>query len=371
MDHPEKEKNNGKPRILVAPLDWGLGHATRCIPLIRELLLQGAAPILAGEAAQEFLLRSEFPQLSFISLPGYRIKYAKTAPGLTWKMILQASRIKKAINDEQKWLQQKVKEWSIDAVISDNRYGLYHDKIPSVFITHQLNIKTPWGKWADNILQKRNYRYIERFQSCWIPDHRDEPSLGGELSHPGKIPQVPIEYIGPLSRFEKINTDTTSEELLIILSGPEPQRSILENKIIRDVAHYNGIATIVRGLPGHASFIPSSNMIRFYNHLPASELQSLIPKAGFIISRSGYSTIMDMLPLRKKCIFIPTPGQTEQNYLGKHLANKKLALTFSQENFSLTSALEKASQFNYTFDELPKADDQLMKIAVQKLLAMA
>ena len=154
--------------------------------------------------------------------------------------------------------------------------------------------------------------------------------------------------------------------LLFILSGPEPQRTSLENKIINEIDHYEGTATIVRGLPTALSIIPSSNMIKFYNHLSAQELSNEIQKADWVISRCGYSTVMDLVKLQKKMIMIPTPGQTEQEYLAKHLQRKQIAFTVEQREFSLNMILEKAKRFNFNFFELPSANK--LEIAVQNLL---
>lgn len=250
-----------------------------------------------------------------------------------------------------------VRSHQIDAVISDNRFGLYHSKIPSVFITHQLSIKSPLGNWSEKILRRWNYKYINRFTECWIPDVMGEDNLAGELSHPQIKPATPIKYIGPISRFEydtplgppaPVRTgDGGTDHLLFILSGPEPQRTVLENKIINEISHYEGTATIVRGLPTSLSIIPSSNMIKFYNHLSAQELSNEIQKADWVISRCGYSTVMDLVKLQKKMIMIPTPGQTEQEYLAKHLRQKQIAFTVQQKEFSLNMVLQEAKKFKY------------------------
>jgi uncharacterized protein (TIGR00661 family) len=347
MKQPFRDKIAGKHRILVVPLDWGLGHATRCIPVIRELLAQNCEVWLAGEGAQEQLLKTEFPELPFLELPGYRIRYAKTARGLIWKMIQQGPKMQRAIQYEHRWLKKVVTEQGFDAVISDNRYGLYHAAIPSIFITHQLTIKSSWGKWTEKIIQKRNYKYINRFTACWVPDVAEENNLAGELSHPQFKLNIPVHYISLLSRFEKKDTAAKKNHLLIVLSGPEPQRSMLEEKIITDISHYNYTATIVRGLPGIPSLLPSTNMLKFYNHLPAAELNAAMQEAEYVISRSGYSTVMDIIALGKKSILIPTPGQTEQEYLGKSLMGKRMAVCISQKNFSLHTVLSAAENFDY------------------------
>jgi uncharacterized protein (TIGR00661 family) len=342
------ETEHRKLRILVAPLDWGLGHATRCIPIISELVKQGCDVQLAGEGAQEQLLKQEFPDLAFLPLKGYRVRYSRSS-AMVWNMLGQSSKIIKAIKDEHLWLKERVDEHGFDAVISDNRYGLYHDKIPCIFITHQLTIKTPVGKWAEKFLQAKNYKYINRFSACWVPDYEGDDNLAGDLSHPARKPAIPINYIGPLSRFDAPadSPSASSGHLLIILSGPEPQRTLFEDKIVKDIAHYDRSATVVRGLPGSAKIIPSTNSIRIYNHLPGRELNKEMNEASFIISRSGYSTVMDVTKVQKKAVLVPTPGQTEQEYLAHYLAEKKIAASTSQKTFSIPSALQLAESFPY------------------------
>ena len=164
---------------------------------------------LAGEGAQEKILREEFPSLPFLPLKGYRIKYGKS--GLTGKILLQVPSILRAIKEENKWLKEQVTKYGFEAVISDNRYGLYHKDIFSVFITHQLYIKSSLGKWTERILQKWNYKFINRFNECWVPDEERENNLAGELSHPVTLPMIPTKYIGPLSRFVRQSADSFGE----------------------------------------------------------------------------------------------------------------------------------------------------------------
>ena len=333
-------------KLLVVPLDWGLGHATRCVPVIRDLINNNCEVWLAGEGAQENLLREEFPSLPFLPLKGYRIKYAKN--GFTGKLLLQIPSILRSIKEENKWLKEQVGKYGFDAVISDNRYGLHHENVSSVFITHQLCIKSSLGKWSEKILQKWNYKFINGFNECWVPDQAGENNFAGELSHPAKLPTIPVNYIGSLSRFEKKKIDEIKKHLLIILSGPEPQRTILENKVIDQIVNYPATATIVRGMPGEKNILPSTNTIHFYNHLSSEELNDEAMKAEFIISRSGYSTIMDIAALQKKSILVPTPGQTEQEYLAAYLMKKQFAFCVDQGSFSLVKNIEEARNFEYS-----------------------
>ena len=202
---------------------------------------------------------------------------------------------------------------------------------------------------SENFLQKWNYKLINKFNECWIPDKEGENNLAGELSHPHRLPSIPVKYIGSQSRFNNLNIEVDKDHILIILSGPEPQRTIFENKIIEEIVNYPGTATIVRGLPGEKNIVPSTNTIHFYNHLITEDMNIEMMKAEFIIGRSGYSTIMDIAALDKRSILVPTPGQTEQEYLANHLMEKRLAYCVGQKKFSLSKVISEARRFDYRF----------------------
>jgi hypothetical protein len=307
---------------------------------------------LAGEGEQVVLLSKEYPQLQILKLKGYRINYARS--GMIGKILWQVPKILKSIRHENKWLKEQVELNKFDFIISDNRYGLYHKNVHSIFITHQLLIKTPFGKWSEKILQYWNYKFINRFDECWIPDEGGEVNFAGELSHPEKLPSIPIKYIGTLSRLEKISLEEQKDHLLIVLSGPEPQRSFLEEKIKGQIASYTGTATIVRGLPSSNEVLPSSKAVTFYHHLSAEMMNKEMARAEFVISRSGYSTIMDIAAMNKNSILIPTPEQTEQEYLASYLMKKKFAYCVSQKEFSLIQSIEKAKAFQYIINTMPE-----------------
>ena len=245
-------KNNTNSTILVAPLDWGLGHATRCIPLIRFLLQSKCKVIIAAQEQQEKLLKAEFPTVTFIPIPGYNIKYTTVERFFLLKIALQVPKILITIYNEKKWLNNFLKKNIVNAIISDNRYGLFHNKVTSVFITHQLLIKTSFS-FLEKIIQKINYRYIKKFSLCWIPDEKGAINLAGELSHPVIFPKIPVTYIGGLSRLEKQAEKAAVFYLLIILSGPEPQRTLFEEIILAELKTFKEKVLLVRGLPGNTS----------------------------------------------------------------------------------------------------------------------
>jgi predicted glycosyltransferase len=357
--------------VLVAPLDWGLGHATRCIPIIKELIRQDARVIIAANTSQTMLLQKEFPQIEFLEIPGYRVSY-KGGIFLKLGLLFRIPAILKQIKRENKWLDKILQNHQMDAVISDNRYGLFHKSLFCVFITHQLYIQSGYGTsdgngrwsstvgpWIDRKILKWNYAFIEKFSTCWIPDFEGSFSLAGKLSHPAIPPSVPLKYIGILSRFQPSEKRMAKDSLLILLSGPEPQRTLFENILFKQLADSAMRIIVVRGLPGSELPIPVMREgIKIYNHLLSDELNNLINESGFIIARSGYSTIMDLVKLKKNAILVPTPGQTEQEYLGRYLHEKKWMYCVSQKNFRLEKALTMFQKEKLVLPYLPDSNLQ-------------
>lgn len=354
-----------KPRVLVAPLEWGLGHATRCVPIINELSQLGCEVVIAAETGAAALLKKEFPQLEFLPLRGYRMKYSRKKIWLPVKLLFQFPKIAYSIYNEHRWLKKAVKEHGINAVISDNRFGVYHSSIPCIYITHQLTIETgnSFSRW---LAQKLHYSFINKYSACWVPDAKGDINLAGKLSHPKKLPTVPVEYLGPLSRFEKMSAEK-KYELLVCLSGPEPQRSIFENLLLNGLKNYTGKVLFVRGLPGDNSVLPFENgSIEICNHLSSVELNKAIEASELVISRSGYTTIMDLVKLQKKAILVPTPGQKEQEYLAEILMQQSIFYCVEQKDFSLEEALKNVAGF--TFKNIEVNQDEY-KIILKNFVA--
>lgn len=229
---------------------------------------------------------------------------------------------------------------------------VFPEKIPSIIITHQLLIQTPFA-FAEILLQKINYKYLNNFAACWVPDEKGMVNFAGKLSHPAIFPKIPVRYIGGISRLERNNNTQNKFNVLIILSGPEPQRTILEKKILAEIKLFKGTLLLVRGLPGCIGRIsPVTKNITVENHLSAKDMEEAFCCSEYIISRSGYTTVMDICKMQKKSILIPTPGQSEQEYLAAHLQNQRWCLSVNQQDFSLTSAIEKAQKFDYQLPQL-------------------
>ena len=332
-------------KVLVAPLDWGLGHATRCIPIIKGLLSHGYEVFLAGEGAQSILLKAEFPQLTLIPLKGYRVSYSNHKRGMALKLLWQLPKIWRAIQFENRWLHKQVALHHFNIIISDNRYGLHHPSVKSIFITHQLTIKAPF-RVAEKWLQHIQYRLIRSFNTCWVPDIPGLNNAAGILSHPAILPPVPVTYIGWLSRFEPKKLPVIYR-YCIVLSGPEPQRTQLENKLLTQLTGITDSVLFIRGLPGAANLPATPPNIICKNHLPQEALEMALLQSEWIISRTGYTTVMEILCLQKKAILIPTPGQTEQEYLAERLGLQNWAYSVLQERFEWEKATREAADFEY------------------------
>lgn len=319
-------------KVLVAPLDWGLGHYTRCIPVIHTLLQQNNQVFVAAGGAGARLLKTEFPQLTILDIPSYNITYPKKGKWFLWRMLFQLPAIYRFVKRENRWLRSIQAKMKFDRVISDNRLGLSHPDVQSVYITHQLQIQTG-NKLTDRIAQKLHYHYIEQFHECWVPDYEGKNNLAGDLSHPAVLPNVPVKYIGPLSRFEKITAEK-KYDIAFVISGPEPQRSIFEKLIVKKITGTKERVALVRGLPdGDASDLQLPACVDVFQHLPSGPLNELMASSRKIVVRSGYSTIMDLEHMEAEICLVPTPGQTEQEYLAAYHTKKGTYHSMRQEEW--------------------------------------
>lgn len=339
-------------------MDWGLGHATRCIPLIRHMLVLGYQVTLAGEGHVAALFEKEFPQLTIIPLAGYGVNYSKKGKLFVPKILMQIPKIMMAIITENQWLKQQLSLHHWDLVISDNRYGLYSPKTKTVFISHQLGLISGFGRLGDAITRFLLYRWVNRFNACWIPDAAGSINIAGRLSHPKLMPKQ-YQFIGPLSRLK--NTSASGEKhVLILLSGPEPQRTMLENILVPQLAEINEQVVVVRGIPSSAPVPDDFGNIHFENHLDGDTLSAMVSAAKAVVCRSGYSSVMDLIKLGKKALLIPTPGQTEQVYLARHLQEMKWFHVQDQEKLDLKKDLGALMAQSF---ELPALDFESFKKA--------
>lgn len=307
---------------------------------------------IAADGAQKKLLQYYFPDISYITIPNYNIRYSKKAWWLPVVLFFQLPKIAIAIYNEHRWLQAHTT--AFDQVISDNRYGLFNTQLITIFITHQLLVKAPFI-WAEKIIQQFQYFFINKFSECWVPDTKDYPGFAADLSHPAVMPKIPVTYIGPLSQFSVLqNTSTTALPIkytyCFLLSGPEPQRTLLQNLIESGADSLHEPSILIEGrpsdLPNHYQIKETLTKLRYAR---GQALLDIIMQSEFIVCRSGYSTLMELLPIRKKMILIPTPGQTEQVYLATSLASRQMAVMMHQSKFDLNMLPEHTDNQSFIF----------------------
>ncbi|MGB1242072.1 MAG: glycosyltransferase [Chitinophagales bacterium] len=374
-------KSNAPLKILVAPLNWGLGHATRCMPIINALLEKDIEVIVASDGRALALLREEYPNLQHIELPAYNIQYSGHTLGFVPMMLWQVPKILKAIRVEQKVIQKIIEVEKVDVIISDNRYGCYSEIVPSIFVSHQLFLKMPvYLQFLEPIVAKTQMRFIRHFSACWIPDFpQKNKSLSGDLAHKHPLQNKRFRFVGALSRMKKRATDKGIEvakesssffkeqyNIVAVLSGPEPQRTVFEDLLKEQMLQSNLKILLVRGMTEKQKFESLNDYIQVVNFLAAKELNQVLLAADVVIARSGYSTIMDLATLNKKAILIPTPGQTEQSYLADYFESKGIFYSSQQSNFNLLKALKESE--NYSGFGFKSENNVLLKEAIRDLL---
>ena len=303
------------------------------------------------------MLKKEFPKLEAIELPSYNISYPKKANGFKLKFIKDSPHLLKTIKKEKKLVETLVKTKHLSGIISDNRFGVRQKTIPSVFITHQLRVLSGNTTWLSS---KLHQQIISKFDECWVPDHNGTHNLSGDLGHVKNFTSS-VKYLGPLSRFEKRNVKT-KHQLLVILSGPEPQRTFLEEKLLNDLKHFNKSVLFIRGkIEAEQQKEVIDNMV-IYNFMTSRELGIAINESELVLSRSGYTTIMDLAKLKKKAFFVPTPGQFEQEYLAKKLDTEGVAPFCNQNEFDIKMLTEIENYGGFKYQEYQVNYNKLFRL---------
>lgn len=333
-------------KILLAPLDWGLGHATRSTPLIQALLDLGVEVHLAGNGPSLAYLRQEFPRLPYLELPGYNVVYSR------WRsqvgaLLRQFRRLGRVIQAEHAAVGRYAAEQGIDATLSDHRYGVWLAGKPSVLIGHQLSLQIPVAMgWARSLVDRLHLRYLRPFEEIWVPDYAPPDGLAGKLVSHFRL-RAPDAYLGPLSRFQGYPRHAPEPQArpLALLSGPEPQRTLLEERLIRQAKAENIALTLVQGRPDLPYEERLEGPVHLISFMKGEALARRVQSAPQLISRAGYSSLMDFACLGTGgLLLVPTPGQTEQEYLARELARQGKAHTVPQHRLKLGRDLKQAAQ---------------------------
>ncbi len=317
-------------KVLVAPLNWGLGHATRSIPIIRKLIEHDCQVVIASDGDPLQMLREEFPRLNSINLPSYNIHYRFGS--MAFNMLIQLPKIYQAYKKEFLRIGELQSKFEFDYIISDGRYGIRSNTCTSIIVHHQLNIQS-WNPIASAFANAVNNNLIKKFDEVWIPDFSNQ-KLSGILSSTRRISNK--YFIGPQSRFHKMRLPI-KYDLAVVLSGPEPSRSILEKKLWTILEKQNLKIAWIRGMNSRVNF--TKDNVEIFPRINSEELNTILCSSKKIICRSGYSSVMDLDQLGLDAILIPTPGQTEQEYLVKWLKNNPQFQICTESNLNLLENL--------------------------------
>ena len=410
-------------KVLVAPLDWGLGHATRCVPVVREFLRAGAEVELAVVKANANFFREVFPDLRQRLAPSYNIVYPKHGYNMALWLLKNSVHLNAVMRYEHHFAEEMVKRHGYDVLFSDNRFAFYSKNALSIYMTHQRRIAFPRAfaaferigvMWHANIMRK--------FDEVWVPDLEIYPGYAGSLSHSGATPgDKPMRYVGTLSRFSEMDAagagknavkaggnapapvdlerdvdlmsvsefmaHSTNVEwnaapevhvagmdgtemraaykVVAVVSGVEPARTQFEQQLREALQQIPGQHMMILGKPSAEQKTWIEGNIEFHTHLATNDFAEAVKRADFVVSRGGYSTVMDMAELGAKCIFVPTPGQFEQIVLAHDLSKAGYAVEIPADELfaeTLTRAFEKSVK-------MPKVEKQnLLHDAVEDVV---
>lgn len=334
-------------KILIAPLDWGLGHASRCVPIVNFFVEHGFDVIIGGNGIALQYLKKRFPELPSVILPSTKMKYGKHGM-ISLPFLMSMLKFATNIRKEHKVLEKIIAEQSIDYVFSDNRLGLYSKMVPSFYMTHQLNFNNGFmNGFAAWVMKRIHSHYINKYRYCLVPDAEGELSLSGNLS----LSNIPTIHIGPMSRFFDMKVEKSEENFdLLLLSGIEPQRTMLEKIFIEKYsAMPDAHLHIIRGVENGSAMSSSSN-ISSENNPTDKRIASLIVSARHIYCRSGYSTLCDLAALERRAVLIPTPRQPEQEYLAEYFKEKFGFTTFKQNELTKVNLTEITYDTNWNYN---------------------
>ncbi len=343
-------------KIFFPVLNWGLGHASRSLPLIKKYLDQGHEVICASDGEALTMLRKELPDQVVLQLPGYDILYGSRFMPIN--MLKHGGGMLRTIRTENELTKAIVERHQIDCIISDNRYGCYHPGVPSALITHQLQVFTG-QKLLDIYIRRQIRTWYKNFSEVWIPDQAPPGNITGELSGMGTDP-VPKFFLGVISELKAVPTKGKYKAVAVI-SGPEPQRTHFEQMVIKQLAVIDGEFAIVRGKPDIDEPVKQEGNLTIFPYCTRAELSSILAQTDVVIARSGYTTLMDLAMTGHKAILCPTPGQYEQIYLADRLANLNQCIYLRQENLILGKALLEIEKVKSIGHDAPTVEEDCME----------
>lgn len=374
-------------KVLVAPLDWGLGHATRCAPIVQEFLDRGCEVELAVVKSNARILREMFPNVRQRLAPSYNIVYPKHGYNMGFWLLKNSVHLKAVMHAEHRYAEEMVRRHHYDILVSDNRFAFYSKNAISIYMTHQRRIAFPQAfRMFETVGEMWHASVMAHFDEVWVPDLPDAPGYAGSLSHIAMSPR-PLKFVGALSRFmlpgSEVENDASQNSdasranelsqknleklgVVAVISGVEPARTQFEARLRFVLAQTLGRHVMILGKPTLGQKCWKEGNITFYSHLPSDEFAQVVRRAEWVVSRGGYSTVMDMAVLGAKCIFVPTPGQYEQVILARDLTAAGFACSVEEK---LLTSETLATMMAQEVKCLPKPEGTaLLRNAVDEVL---
>jgi len=349
--------------VLVSPLNWGLGHAMRDVPVIRTLLEEGNEVTIAACGNALAALRQEFPSCRFIEFGDYPSPYSAGRFFLP-KLSLYLPILLHAIAREHDTLERIVARERFDLIISDNRLGVYTSRVPCLFITHQVHFHLPFFLWPVELFAARMGRFLyQKYERIIIPDNPPGPlSLAGKLSRPdSEVVRSRAYHAGILTGIPRQDV-ARDLDYLFLISGPEPQRTRLEEILLPQAGELDGKTVILLGSPQKPCSGTGPEDCSVRSFVSNSEKAALMNRAKFVVCRSGYTTMMELAELRKAAgLFIPTPGQPEQEYLSWYYHRNGWFHSGSQYRLDLAGEIDAARKFQ-GFPPMPSTDENVRRL---------
>jgi uncharacterized protein (TIGR00661 family) len=330
--------------IIYGVCSWGLGHATRSLPIMRKLIQENNDLTIISHGRSLELLKNELgEEITYVNIPDYPILLSDNTrqfiakSSIYWPLFLH--RIQSGLRKLTKILEKN----GYDTIISDARYDVYSKKVPSFFISHQMRIMNPLRiQIFETGSEFFNLFFFKRCRGVIVPDFKED-NLSGELSHElKKIDENRLHYVGVLSDFKKLDKKRDIDYLLSI-TGPEPQRTKFEKVLFSQLDQLKGKIVVTLGKTDNIDLL-ENKQANVYSYLTRKKREEVLNRSKLVISRSGYSTILDLSVLNSHALLIPTPGQIEQEYLAQYHMKKNTFYAVNQESLSLKSDVIRAKK---------------------------
>lgn len=331
-------------RIAFGICSWGLGHATRTLPIIRRFIKEGDDVVVVSHGGALSLLRTELDGgARFYDLEDYEPPSTQNSNLVALEAFASIPKYVSAVKREHDFVERMLANDKIDAIFSDNRFGFYSIRVPSFYMTHQLRIMNPLrSRFLESVTERLGEWLLNRLTGLIVPDFKSD-GLSGRLAHGlSVIDERDVHYIGALSDFERRSSDE-DVDLFASVSGPEPQRSAFERLVLEQLEGFEGRAIISLGKKAETKVLGN---IEIRGLTGKKEREDLLSRSKVVISRSGYSTIMDMCALGRRSLLVPTPGQTEQEYLAQYHMSRGSYFCVSENDLDVRNQIGEVSSWN-------------------------